>query len=79
MCDYGFTFLNLYAIYLWHWGFNRRARQAYLKAGFRKAGRLRCGPLFNGRRYDQILMEITRDEFGPSGVAHLVQQIESDV
>jgi RimJ/RimL family protein N-acetyltransferase len=79
MCDYGFTFLNLYAIYLWHSGFNRRAHQAYLKAGLREAGRLRCGPLFNGRRYDQILMEITRDEFGPSGVAHLVQQIESDV
>lgn len=75
MCDYGFTFLNLYAIYLWHWGFNRRAGRAYLKAGFREAGRLRCGPLFNGRRYDQVLMEITRDEFGPSGVAHLVQQI----
>jgi len=79
MCDYGFTFLNLYAIYLWHSGFNRRAHQAYLKAGLREAGRLRCGPLFNGRRYDQVLMEITRDEFGPSGVAHLVQQIESDV
>lgn len=79
MCDYGFTFLNLYAIYLWHWGFNRRAGRAYLKAGFRKAGRLRCGPLFNGRRYDQVLMEITRDEFGPSGMAHLVQQIEDGI
>lgn len=79
MCDYGFTFLNLYAIYLWHWGFNRRASRAYLKAGFRKAGRLRCGPLFNGRRYDQVLMEITRDEFGPSGMAHLVQQIEDGI
>lgn len=79
MCDYGFTFLNLYAIYLWHWGFNRRAGRAYLKAGFRKAGRLRCGPLFNGRRYDQVLMEITRDEFGPSGMAHLVQQIEDSI
>ncbi|MGQ9548377.1 MAG: GNAT family N-acetyltransferase, partial [Roseiflexus sp.] len=33
MCDYGFTFLNLYAIYLWHWGYNRRAHQAYLKSG----------------------------------------------
>lgn len=79
MCDYGFTFLNLYAIYLWHWGFNRRAGRAYLKAGFREAGRLRCGPRFNGRRYDQVLMEITRDEFGPSGVAHLVQQIEDGI
>ncbi|MFQ3630186.1 GNAT family N-acetyltransferase [Roseiflexus sp.] len=77
MCAYGFTFLNLYAIYLWVLGCNRRAYQAYLKAGFREAGRLRGGIVVNAQRYDDILMEITRDESGPLNLTHLVQQIES--
>lgn len=77
MCAYGFTFLNLYSVYLWVLGCNRRAHRAYLKAGFREAGRLRGGMLFDGQRYDDILMEITRDEFGPSNLTHLVQQIAS--
>jgi RimJ/RimL family protein N-acetyltransferase len=77
MCAYGFAFLNLYSVYLWVLGCNRRAHQAYLKSGFREAGRLRGGILFDGRRYDDILMEMTRDEFGPSNLTHLVQQIAS--
>lgn len=75
MCDYGFTFLSLYSIYLWHWGFNARAHQAYLKAGFKPAGRLRGADLFNGQRYDDILMDMTRDDFGPSGLLKLMGQI----
>lgn len=77
MCAYGFAFLNLYSVYLWVLGCNRRAYQAYLKAGFREAGRLRGGIRFDDQRYDDILMEITRDEFGPSNLTHLVQQIAS--
>lgn len=77
MCAYGFAFLNLYSVNLWVLGCNRRAHQAYLKTGFREAGRLRGGILFDGARYDDILMEITRDEFGPSNLTHLVQQIAS--
>ncbi len=77
MCAYGFAFLNLYAVNLWVLDYNRRAYQAYLRAGFREAGRLRGGTPFDGARYDDILMEITRDEFGPSNLTHLVQQIAS--
>ncbi len=77
MCAYGFTFLNLYAIYLWVLGCNRRAYQAYLKSGFREAGRLRGGIVVNAQRYDDILMEITRDESGLPNLTHLVRQIES--
>ena len=69
MCDYGFTFLNLYHIRLWHLGFNERGHQAYLKAGFHEAGRLHGALAFNGKRYDDVLMEITRDEFGSSSLA----------
>ncbi len=77
MCAYGFAFLNLYSVYLRVLGCNRRAYQAYLKAGFREAGRLRGGIRFDDQRYDDILMEITRDEFGPLNLTHLVQQIAS--
>jgi RimJ/RimL family protein N-acetyltransferase len=66
LCDYGFTFLNLHMIYLWHAGFNERGHRAYLKAGFKIAGRLREARTFAGRRYDDVLMDITRDEFGDS-------------
>lgn len=59
---YGFRYLNLYSIRLWVHGFNERARRAYLAAGFREAGRLRGATLFDGQRYDRILMEITRDD-----------------
>lgn len=78
MCDYGFTFLSLYSIYLWHWGVNERAHHAYLKAGFKPAGRLRGADLFNGQRYDDILMDITREDFGPSRLVHMIGQIVPD-
>ncbi len=66
ICDYGFTFLNLQTIYLWHVAFNERAHRAYLKAGFQLAGRIRGGEEFAGQRYDKILMDITREDFGQS-------------
>jgi RimJ/RimL family protein N-acetyltransferase len=76
ICDYGFTFLNLYHIRLWHFAFNERGHRAYLKAGFREAGRLRGTFALNGRRYDEILMEITREEFGSSALIGMLQQIQ---
>src|ERR1044072_6794866 len=63
--DFGFTFLGLHTLYLWHFAFNERAHHAYLKAGFKLAGRLRGGDVFDGKRYDDILMDITREDFGP--------------
>jgi len=76
MADYGLTFMGLHTIYLWHVAYNQRGHRAYLKAGFKVAGRLRGADLFNGRRYDRILMDITREDLGPSRLAGLVGQIE---
>ena len=78
MCDYGFTFLELHTIYLWHFGFNERGHRAYLKAGFKVAGRLRGGDVFNGKRYDDILMDITREDFGPSRLSGMIRQIRDE-
>jgi RimJ/RimL family protein N-acetyltransferase len=77
MCDYGFTFLGLHTIYLWHVAFNQRGHHAYLKAGFKEAGRIRGGEVFDGQRYDRILMDITREDFGPSGLRGMIGQLDS--
>ena len=74
MADYGLTFMNLHTIYLWHVAYNQRGHQAYLRAGFKLAGRLRGVEVFNGQRYDRILMDFTREDLGPSRVAALVTQ-----
>jgi RimJ/RimL family protein N-acetyltransferase len=76
LCDYGFTFLGLHCIRLWHVGFNERGHRAYLKAGFRESGRARDAVLFNGKRYDNVLMDITREEFGPSRLTGLLDQLK---
>ena len=78
MCDYGFTFLGLHTICLWHTEFNKRGHHAYLKAGFKQAGRIRGGEVFDGRRYDRILMDITREEFGPSRLRTLIGQLDDE-
>jgi len=62
LVEYGFRYLNLYSIHLWVHGFNERAYRSYLRAGFREAGRLRGATLLDGRRYDRILMELTRND-----------------
>ncbi|GIV88533.1 MAG: N-acetyltransferase [Chloroflexus sp.] len=62
LVDYGFRYLNLYNISLWLHEFNERAYRAYVRAGFREVGRLRGATMLDGRRYDRILMEITRDD-----------------
>lgn len=75
LCDYGFTFLSLHTIYLWYSEFNARGRQAYVKAGFKDAGRLRGGELFDGQHYDRVLMDMTRAEFSPSQLRSMIGQL----
>jgi len=66
MADYAFTLLDLHAVHLWYWSFNERARRAYVRAGFKDAGRLRSAVAVAGKRYDHVLMDLTREDFGPS-------------
>jgi RimJ/RimL family protein N-acetyltransferase len=75
MADYGLTFLGLHTIYLWHISLNERGHRAYLKAGFKVAGRLREAAVLDGQRYDHILMDITREDLGPSRLRGLIGQL----
>jgi len=66
LVDFGFTLLSLHAIHLKHWEFNGRAHRSYLKAGFKDVGRLRSRLEIGAKRYDELYMDITREDFGPS-------------
>lgn len=77
ICDYGFTFLSLHTICLWYTDFNARGHAAYVKAGFKEAGRWRESAVFNGERHDRVLMDITRADFGPSRLAAMMEQGKS--
>jgi RimJ/RimL family protein N-acetyltransferase len=75
--DFGFTFCGLNTIYLWLIAFNARAQRSYLKAGFKEAGRIRQFYNVNGKRYDRVLMDCTREDLGPSKLIHLIGQLDS--
>ncbi len=56
--DYGFRHVNLYNISLVTFSFNARAIAECKKAGFREMGRRRGVLLIDGRRYDDIYMDV---------------------
>ena len=63
LLDYGFNTLNLHTIYLGVYSFNKQAIACYKKVGFKEAGRIREAKFHNGKRYDDIKMDILKDEF----------------
>jgi RimJ/RimL family protein N-acetyltransferase len=63
ICEYGFFFRNLYSIKVEVNGYNHRAIRIYERLGFKSAGRVRGVIMLNGRRYDQIIMDLLRVEF----------------
>ena len=69
MCDYGYTFLNLHVIYLWYVSYNQRGRKCYEKSGFVETGRIPEARVFNHQHYDDVVMTMTRTQFGPSQLA----------
>jgi RimJ/RimL family protein N-acetyltransferase len=65
ICEYGFFFRSLHAIKVEVNSYNQRALRVYERIGFKLVGRLRGAILLNGRRHDQVLMDLTREEFEP--------------
>lgn len=61
--DFGFTALGLHGISLLVKGFNGRARRVYEKVGYQIAGRVRDFYKIDGNYYDEIIMDILREEF----------------
>jgi RimJ/RimL family protein N-acetyltransferase len=63
ICEYGFFFRNLHSIKVEVHEHNEAARRVYEQLGFKTVGRLRGANLLNGRRYDEIIMDLLRSEF----------------
>lgn len=62
ICEYGFFFRNLYGIKVEVHDYNQGAKRVYERLGFKLAGRVRGANLLNNRRYDEIIMDLLRDE-----------------
>jgi RimJ/RimL family protein N-acetyltransferase len=79
VCEYGFFFRNLYSIRVEVNGYNRRAIRLYERLGFKLIGRVRGVIMLNGDRYDQVLLDLLRDEFKLEHVARFenLQRVES--
>jgi RimJ/RimL family protein N-acetyltransferase len=78
ICEYGFFFRNLHGIKVEVHDYNREAIRVYERLGFKLVGRLRGANLFNGRRYDEVVMDLLRDEFELKHVARFRNLEESD-
>jgi RimJ/RimL family protein N-acetyltransferase len=63
MLDYGFTLLGLHSIRLVVLSHNERAIRAYLRAGFKHAGRIREARRLGDQAYDLIQMDCLSSEF----------------
>jgi len=62
ICEYGFFFRNLHNIKVEVNGYNPRAIRLYERLGFKLVGRLRGVIMMNGSRYDQVIMDLLRQE-----------------
>jgi RimJ/RimL family protein N-acetyltransferase len=71
ICEYGFFFKNLHNIKVEVNGYNQRALRVYERLGFKPAGRLRGVILMNGARYDQVIMDLLRQELALEHVTRL--------
>ena len=76
ICEYGFFFRNLHSIKVEVHEYNREAMRVYERLGFRTVGRLRGANLLNNRRYDEVIMDLLRNEFELKYVARF-QSLES--
>jgi RimJ/RimL family protein N-acetyltransferase len=63
ICEYGFFFRSLHNIKVEVNGYNHRAIRLYERLGFRFVGRLRGAVMLNGRRHDQVIMDLLSAEF----------------
>lgn len=61
--EYGFNYLNLKNIKLDAMSFNERALACYRKCGFKEYGRRRKCKFVNGNYYDEVSMDILKEEF----------------
>lgn len=73
--DYGFNIVNLESIFLRVHEFNKRAIRIYEKVGFKICGKRRRAFYVGGRFFDDVLMDVVREEFSGSSVGRLIDKM----
>ena len=63
LLSYAFFYLNMHNVMLKVFSFNERAIHVYEKVGFKEIGRRRQNYYLNGKYYDDVFMDILKDEF----------------
>lgn len=63
LLNYCFNTLDLENVMLSVFSFNDRAIVAYKKVGFKEIGHRRSARFSNGKRYDEVFMDILKEEF----------------
>ena len=63
MTDYAIHGLEMHNVHLTTYEYNWAGRRAYAKAGFKEYGRRREAQLYQGKRWDLILMEVLAAEW----------------
>ena len=63
LLEYGFRYLNLHSIRLTLLSVNERAHKKKKKCGFKDVGKLREKIFLNGKRHDELIMDILENEF----------------
>lgn len=64
LLEYGFNNLNLNNVMLSVFSFNKKAIKVYESLGFKKFGIRHKSHYFKGQFYDEIQMELLKDEYG---------------
>lgn len=63
LCDFAFNILNLHTLVADIYSFNYPSIKSAEKVGFKKVGEIKECYYFGGKFYNQIIFEITKDEF----------------
>ena len=62
LCGYAFDYLNIKSLFLRVYSFNPGAVRCYEKVGFQKIGSWRSSLEREGKRYDQLLMDLLPED-----------------
>ncbi len=79
LLDFAFNYLNLHTINLQLFAFNKLAYTMYKKVGFKEVGRMREKAYLKGKYYDEIIMDITEEDFKRSEFNNHIRLDASDI
>ncbi len=74
LLEYAFTMLNLNAVFLNFYSFNKKGKKVYEKCGFKYAGTMREARIIGNRKFDMITMDILASEFNSNFLEKIIDK-----